>query len=77
MDKHNSRQVNKDLLKFEICTYLFIDYFQHTGVELFLESSRNKKRSEKKKKTELHFMFHPSSLNQNDYDCFLCWYLIC
>lgn len=55
MDKHNSRQVNKDLLKFEICTYLFIDYFQHTGVELILESSRNKKRSEKKKnRTPLH-----------------------
>ena len=43
MDTHNSRQFKKDLLKFEMCSYLFIDYFQHTGVELILESSRNEK----------------------------------
>lgn len=68
MDTHNSRQFKKDLLKFEMCSYLFIDYFQHTGVELILESSRNEKRSTS--------CFIPP-LNQNYYNCFLCWYFIC
>lgn len=63
MDKHNRRHFNKDLLKFEICTYLFIDYFQHTGVELILESEIRKDQKRKKKnRSSLHvssLLFEP------------------